>query len=380
MKDYFPLKLALGNSFYNRKKEIGFLKNNISECRHTVLISPRRYGKSSLVHKVVSELKMPFASVDLFLAHDDQAVAQRILNGIAEVLAQIVPPREQFLSAIQKIFSHFKITLGMKCFNIEASYGTGLEIVDQLFNALRSLAKLAAEKKKLVLFFIDEFQDITNAGSSKSIQGAIRHVAQETSNIIFIFSGSNRHLLLECFDDKSMPLYMLCDKLNLQRISSKDYRTYIQRVALLKWKKELSEQVFKQIMVYTELHPFYVNMLCNKLWLMDKLPDIDDVFSAWSNCFEDEERRLVAEIEKLTVNQQDLLKALAIKPVIEPTGQQFLTTMGMAYSSIRLAIKTLHEKDMIYLVKEEDEAIPNLKRGQIRVLDPLLAFALRKYQ
>jgi len=121
-------------------------------------------------------------------------------------------------------------------------------------------------------------------------------------------------------------------------------------------------------------------MLCSKLWDMNTLPDVDSVFVAWSRCFEDEERRLISELEKLTTNQQDLLKALAIKPVTEPTGQQFLITIGMAYSSIRQTIKTLSAKDMIYKVKNEDGALPNLKQGQIRVLDPLLAFALRKYQ
>ena len=50
-----------------------------------------------------------------------------------------------------------------------------------------------------------------------------------------------------------------------------------------------------------------------------------------------------------------------------------------ASSSIRQSIKSLNEKDMIFVVKKEDEAIPNLKIGQVRVLDPLLAFALRKY-
>jgi len=89
---------------------------------------------------------------------------------------------------------------------------------------------------------------------------------------------------------------------------------------------------------------------------------------------------LVAELEKLSANQQDLLKAIALQPVIEPTGQQFLAATGMAYSSVRQTIKSLEKKDMLYRVKIEDETIPSLKLGQIRVLDPLLAFALQKYQ
>lgn len=381
MKDYFPLKLALGDRFYNRKKELVFLKNNIAKCRHTVLVSPRRYGKSSLVHQAVAEAKIPFASIDLFLAHDDQTITRRILQGVADVITQIIPANEKFLILLQKIFRNFKVTLGAKYFNLEVSYDKGVhDTVDQIFSALQALAKLAKDKNKLVLFFIDEFQDIANADNAKAIQGAIRHVAQETADIIFIFSGSNRHLLLELFDDKSMPLYMLCDKLNLQRMSSQDYEPYIQKAALEKWHNEISSQVFARIMSLTELHPFYVNMLCNELWSLDTLPNVDNVFAAWTRCYETEERRLVAELEKLSTNQQDLLKTIALQPVIEPTGQQFLATTGMAYSSVRQTIKSLEKKDMLYKVKMEDEMIPSLKSRQIRVLDPLLAFALQKYQ
>lgn len=380
MKDYFPSKLALGDRFCNRTSERKLMTGNIAKGRHMVLISPRRYGKSSLAHKVVSELKIPCTSIDLFLAHDDAAVTKRILQGTAEIVSTILPLNEKFLGIVQKMFQNFKVTLAAKSFNIEATYSAGVfDPTDQVFSALRTLAKLVADKKKQVLFFIDEFQDIASAQSAKSIQGAIRHVAQETSNIIFVFSGSNRHLLLELFDDKSMPLYMLCDKLNLQRIASKHYWSYVQSAAKGRWRNEISKHVFERIMFFTELHPFYVNLLCNELWLADTIPDYDDVHKAWTSCFEKEERRLIAELDKLTNNQKDVLKSLAISPVTEPTGQRFLATVGMAYSSVRQTIKALNEKDMVYVVSKEDEAVPSLKTDQIRVLDPLLAFALRKY-
>jgi hypothetical protein len=380
MTDYFPSKLAIGERFCNRTRERNLLKNNIIKGRHTVLISPRRYGKSSLVHQVVAELEMPFTAIDLFLAHDDKAIIKRVLQGISEAVSLILPPGEKFLQTVQNFFHHFKVTLAANSFSIDAAFDRGIfDPVDQIFNALCSLAKLAKDKKQHVLFFIDEFQDISSAQSSKSIQGAIRHVAQETSDITFVFSGSNRHLLLELFDDKSMPLYMLCDKMHLQRMSSQDYLTYIQKAARLRWGVEIKEVVFNQIMTCTELHPFYVNMLCNELWLLDKPPGMDCVFDAWRNCFMMEERRLVAELEKLTPNQQDVLKALATNLVTEPTGQRFLREVDMPNSSIRQIMHSLHDKDMTYKISTLDPAIQNLQIGQIRVLDPLLAFALRVY-
>ncbi|MEM1244103.1 MAG: AAA family ATPase [Pseudomonadota bacterium] len=380
MQDYFPLKLALGDQFCNRAKERELLKHNILKARHSVLVSPRRYGKSSLVHKVAKEIKKPFVTIDLFLAHDDKAVTKRILTGIANVVSQIIPAREKFLDFIQGIFRNFKVTLAAKHFSIETSYTAGMfDPVDQIYTALCGLAKLSKEKQKKVIFFIDEFQDIANAQNSKAIQGAIRHVAQETSDVVFIFSGSNRHLLLELFDDKSMPLYMLCEKIQLERMSSNDYWQYLQDAAKSKWNKQLPKTVFNRIINYTELHPFYVNLLCDRVWRNKTLPNVDIVTNAWLECYEIEERRLIAELEKLTNNQQIVLKALAINPITEITGQRFLHLVPIAYSSVRQSVRSLYEKDMLYIVKKQDEAIPSLKLNQYRVLDPLLAFALRRY-
>ncbi|MBP9742880.1 MAG: ATP-binding protein [Burkholderiales bacterium] len=378
--DIFPSKLALDQNFCNRQEERFLLKNNIAQCRHTVLVSPRRYGKSSLVHQVVSELAIPSSSVDLFLAHNDMAIARRILQGVSAAASAIMPPSEKLLSKIQEFFSSFKVSLTAKFFSIEAVHtGTTFDAIDNIFQALRSLAKIAKTHKNKVIFFIDEFQDINVSENAKSIQGAIRHIAQETSEIVFIFSGSNRRLLLELFDDKSMPLYMLCDKLILERISSVDYHIHLQKLAQAKWGAQLSEYTFNQIMKLTEAHTFYVNMLCHQLWKLKKIPQTDEVNQAWEYCFELEKRRLVAELEKLTPNQQDLLKALALNPIKEPSGQDFIKTVGKAYSTIRQGIKSLQEKDMIYIVNNEDVGLPMIKKGQIRILDPLLGYAVRKF-
>lgn len=51
----------------------------------------------------------------------------------------------------------------------------------------------------------------------------------------------------------------------------------------------------------------------------------------------------------------------------------------MPTSSINQTIKSLIDKDMAYKVKKLDEAVPQALLQQIRVLDPLLAYALRKY-
>src|SRR3989339_1712441 len=380
MKDFFPSKLAQGIQFCNRVKEKTALHHNIDQSRHAVLVAPRRYGKSSLVFKVASESAAPLTSIDLFLAHDDHTVIKRILTGIGLAISQIMPLQQKLLTKVQNIFNHFRISLNADGFSISASSEiSGFDPVDQVLNALQGLATLAKQQKKKIIFFIDEFQDIQEANSSKSIQGAIRHVAQETSHIVFIFSGSNRRLLMELFDQKTKPLYMLCDMLHLDRIASKDYLLHIQMLAKKQWGKELSRMVFDKIMSLTELHPYYVNLLCHELWKLKHLPTVEDVLSSWQECYRAHEERLIAELEKLTAKQQDVLKALAIHPSLEPTGQNFVSVSGAPVSTVNQTIKSLLNKDMVYKVKQADEALPQLKQNQLRVLDPLLSFALKKY-
>ena len=381
MIDYFPSKLALGKQFCNRTKEKDFLKDNISKHRHTVIIAPRRYGKSSLVMQVITELSLPFATVDLFLAHDGAAVTKRILTGISQAISQIMPPEQKFLIKLQSIFSNFRVSLSAQGFNIDPVFDQHrLDAVDQIFSGLETLASFAKDYKKSIIFFIDEFQDIKESVDSKSIQGAIRHIAQETSSLTFIFSGSNRRLLLTLFDDKSKPLYMLCDMLTLERMNGCNYLPHLNQLAINQWNKLLPTMIFNKIMTITELHPYYVNLLCNSLWKLQSLPSLSDIFDCWQMCYEDHEDRLIADLEKLTIKQKDILKALALNPTIEPTGQSFVIASKTPSSSIAQTIKLLINKDMVYKVKKIDEHIPQIKFKQIRVLDPLLAYALRKYE
>jgi len=378
--DHFPLNIATGDQFRNRSDEKALLNRNIGLVRHTVLLAPRRYGKSSLVYKVAEESKAPFAVVDLFLAHDDQTITKRILVGVSTLVSKITPASSKALNSIQKYFTNFKVSFSAHDFQIALTHESGVtHSVDHIFDALKNLSQLATVKKQKIILFIDEFQDIAQAESAKSIQGAIRHVAQSATHLVFIFSGSTRHLLLELFNDSKKPLYKLCDKIIIERISADHYMSYLQKTAKKRWGNTIAEEVILRILTITELHPFYINMLCNELWKNEKMPTLNAVSIAWQTCYEQEERWTVAEIEKLTTNQQTLLKSLALQSTSEPMGQEFVTASGLSIASVRTGIKALVEKDMAYQIKKEDALLPSLKSGDYRVLDPLIAYALRKY-
>ncbi len=334
-----------------------------------------------IVHKVLTDMHAPAAYIDFFMAHDDASIASRILTGVGNALAQIMPMTQKTLQVLQKTFSHLKLAMTVAGIEFSASYHNRqtLDATAQIYEALQGLALIAAQKKKQVVLFIDEFQDIINAEHAQTIQGALRSIAQEYAQIVFIFSGSSRHLLLDIFDDRKKPFYMLCDKIELERMSSEHYFNYIQSVAQEKWGGNLSDAAYAAWIQLTELHPFYMNLLGNEICKSSRLPDADALSTAWDSCRDAEHRRLIAEVEYLTLNQQKVLKFLAQHPSTEPLSQAVLSEINLSGGSVRLCLKTLLERDIIFKVAFEDPRLPLFQLGQYRVLDPLLAYAIRAY-
>ena len=377
--DYFPTKLATGKAFCNRQNEIKFINENINKCRHIVIYSPRRYGKSSLVNKIVTDQKLTHAVIDLFLAHDDRMITKRIMIGISHIISQILSPTEKALKKVQDNFRNFKVSLNIYGFSIESSFvANALDRVDQIYEALTILNLIAKEKNEKVIIFFDEFQDIVNSESSKSIQGAIRNVAQSTNNIVFVFSGSYQHMLAELFDDKSKPLYMLCDKIYLERIFSNEYKKHLNDIAKIKWCNDLDPIVLAKILNLTEAHAFYMNMLCHVLFGFDNIPTCEDVDLAWNQCQEIESRRIISDLQSLSVNQQDILRLIAIHNPNEPMSNSFTQITAKAQSTTRQCIAVLQKKDFIYKITRDDPDLLFIKVGHYHILDPLMSTILRK--
>ena len=102
--------------------------------------------------------------------------------------------------------------------------------------------------------------------------------------VTLIFSGSNRKLLLMMFDDRKRPFFQLCEKIFLERISKNEYVKHLQKLAQKHWKNFLSENAVGLIFELSQNHPYYLNLLCSKLWNISKLPDSRTVKLCWQHC------------------------------------------------------------------------------------------------
>lgn len=370
---YFPRGIATGSAFCNRKDERMRLTKNIKTGQHTLLMSPRRYGKTSLVFYAVEEVGIPFGDADLFIAVDAKKIEQGILAGIKEVIANIGTPIEQVLEVLRGYFKDKSTqwTVGTQGINIALVPAPNSDPATNILEALQALESFLQKKKKKAVLFLDEIQEIGDVVEGKSIEGAIRHVAQKTKYLSLIFSGSNRHLLAKMFYDKSRPLYKLCDRIVLERISRSEYVAHINEFAIEKWGSSLKPAVLETIFELTELHPYYVNNLCLHLWgaSINGMPQSCDVTTCWNEMIKEERSEILRELSELSIGQRKVLNTIANGQKTMLTGKKALKEVDLTSSSVMEAIKVLEQKDYI----------EQLENGEYQIIDPLIKTTLLFY-
>ena len=98
-------RIAENENFTNRRNETEFLKKNFKGLINTVIISPRRWGKTSLVHKVaklisVEEKNVIVCQVDIFNCRIEEfytVFANSLLKSTTTVW-------EEFVTGVKKYF------------------------------------------------------------------------------------------------------------------------------------------------------------------------------------------------------------------------------------------------------------------------------------
>jgi uncharacterized protein len=364
--DFFPQGLALGENFCNRVAERAHVKRNIESAHSTLVMCPRRYGKTSLILEVLHEIKLPYSHIDLFSELNEEDVQNTVLGAIGNILYSTESTPKKALKYVTDFFSDLSVSFKFVNTQIQIEFSKSrkspakiiLEALKKLDNTLKS------KNKKAVLFF-DEFQIISQIAESAAIEGSLRHVAQESKNIVFIFSGSNRNLLNSMFYDRTKPLYKLCDRITLDRISEKDYLPFIKEKTEKKWEKKSSGNVIDTILNLTEKHPYYVNVLCHKLWMLPNLPTEQDVERIWHKYAIEEKSNVMNEIGLLSSNQSKMLISIAkYGDKISPMSKEFTSLTKFSLSSASQAIHSLEKMD--YLSSSD--------KNSYLIVDPLIKY------
>lgn len=365
--DHFPLTVATGEAFCNRIDEIERLKNCIIHQRPILLTSPRRYGKTSLALQTIKKIGIPYAHIDFFSIIDEEDIEKAILKGVSKLIANIETIPQKALTLAIDVFEspHIRAVLGKLGVSIEVQKRPEKPSYHVL-DILERLEKLSEKTDQKIILFMDEFQKIGEIAQNQAMEGVLRQVAQLTKTITFIFSGSNRHLLNQLFEDRKRPFYKLCERITLDRISEVAYINHIQKAASLTWNQSLPDHFLERLFFYTERHPYYVNLLCSRFF-NGKYPDIEILDKIWIQYLAEERSSVAAEMDLLSKNQKKLLTVLSrAGESTELLGHAFIRQSNMSKTTVNQSIEFLERKDYVFT---------NIN-GRVQVLDPLIKSVL----
>ena len=198
---------ASGDNFTDRERETARLLSNFQHGINTILISPRRWGKTSLVKRVSqlaqsSDLKIVY--LDIFPCRSEQAFydtfAEAVLRQTASRWEEWVENAKLFLARISP-----KISLGpdpMSDFSLSLELNPKNEGIDEI---LQLPEKIALKKGCRIVVCIDEFQQIGEFKDSKTFQKRLRSVWQLQQSVSYCLFGSKKHLMDELFERRSLP-------------------------------------------------------------------------------------------------------------------------------------------------------------------------------
>lgn len=315
--------------FTDRVEELARIGQFLKSENHLVLISPRRYGKSSLVRKAVRESGRPYVWVNIQQVLSREDFAAKLLKSIFK----------QFkMEKVKHFLRNFRVlpSVSVNPMTDEMSV-TFQPLVDSqavFEDAMALLGEVSSEEHRLVVVF-DEFQDILEI--DKHIDRELRAIMQEQANINYILLGSQESMMTDIFERPKSPFYHFGMLMRLSKIPQDDFLRYLQdRLSPV---TANSEDIARKILSFTDNHPYYTQQLASAIWDLIALGKGDaDVFD---NAIADIVQAHDLDYERLwlTFNKTDQLMIRLVCQGSNPVKSRMLPTSTMTSSLKRLAQK-----------------------------------------
>ena len=259
MKNPFKFGTVVEEEYFtDRQEELQYICRVMDSENHLALISPRRFGKSSLVLKAAKQLKRPFIMLNIQSITSTKELSNRILESVLKLY-----PMKNLKVLLRNFRIVPTISTNPMSDSIEVSFNPfSKENNDMILeDVLQLVNEVSTEKKRVILIF-DEFQEIKEI--EKGLDKKLRGILQLQNNVNCIFLGSQESMMEEIFNDKKSPFYHFGLIMQLKRISEDEFFNFLDE----RFRKitSQSEDISHEILQVTHCHPYYTQQLAFQVW------------------------------------------------------------------------------------------------------------------
>ena len=347
---FFIGKYIGDHYFCDREKDTQALVKHIINGRNIALISPRRLGKSGLIHHTFNrpEIKDSYITiyVDIYSTQNLAEFAKALSEAIIRTIKIEKSWPEKFLAFMKSL------KLGFKIDSISGEPAIDICVGDIEFpeKTVRELFEYLEILPRPCVLAIDEFQQIREY-PEKGIEAYIRTIVQGCPHTSFIFCGSKRHIMTDMFFSPSKPFFQSVISQSLHPIPMDVYIDFAGRLFAERGKfldKFVAEVVYKMFDGCT----WYVQMMMNEMFALTEKGSVcttEYIDFAWDNIIMSQEDRYQSILYHLAPKQKQILYAIAKDgKAANITSSDFIKRHRLvSASSVQAAIKPLLKHDII---------------------------------
>lgn len=349
--------LATNDNFIDRVEDRALLKQLLSSHINVMLISPRRWGKSSLVKKAMDELatkdqNTKICYIDAFCIGSEaefyRTFASQVIACASTKVERWFDDAKKFLTGvIPQIVINDQITdfmaFDLKFVPQERDKMTILQLPEML----------AKEKGIKIIVCIDEFQQLANLPEYKDMEGKMRSVWQQQQLTSYCLYGSKRNMMLNIFNNANSPFYRFGQVIFMQKIAKEHWIPFIQQ-SFEKTGKSIPQKLAERICDTVSCHSWYLQQLCYFIWSFTAKEVTEDVFNlGLKQVLNINTPMFQNDTENLSSTQIEMLKAIA-------NGEQHFSSQAVKQiynlgnpNTIVKNKKTLQNKDIIEKQKDD---------------------------
>lgn len=258
-------------NFTDRVKESERLSKNLLNGVNSIIVSPRRWGKTSLVTHVLSNIvekrkDVRVCHIDVFNCRTEEQFYQIYANAI---LSAVETKLDKFVEAARRYLGRLvpSISLSDSAQQYELTFGVDFKEDKLSVGDVLNLPQRISEDLNIdFIVAIDEFQSIDFYDDSLAFQRKLRSYWQHHKRVTYCLYGSKRHMLLDIFSNPNMPFFKFGDIMFLDKISREDWQEFIVR-RFADTGKVIDIELSGIIADKVKNHPYYVQQLSQQVWL-----------------------------------------------------------------------------------------------------------------
>ena len=363
-------EIAPGDSFVDRETELDRLVTDLGDAQKVFLISPRRYGKSSLIRQALTRLAGRAAlTVEVTVSSHSSYLS--FLEGYARALATVETKAQRARAWLTEA-----LTAARPEFRLDArSTGGGISVSFPTVHSARDVARLAndvfalpgrlaSERRRTVVVALDEFQAV-DAFNGGSVEHALRAAAQQQRQVGYVFAGSEPSLMEKMVGPKR-PFYKAGPVMRLQKIPARVFAAWLEsRFAKTGLKPE--EGLGHAIVDLAGNLPYDVQRLAHETWddvksAGGRRVGLDDLHETLGRLLAEQDTVFEAIWQRLTLPQRAVLRAVVLEggSGILAADTRLRHRLGSP-STIQTSLNLLVKQDLLHR-----------ENGQFVVVDSLL--------